>query len=789
MYAVRFVRLCTCFLLIGIAGFSQSLPSVEFYQQLRAFTVSNQVLHVENFTLKRDRLEMTFTGQFFLQAPIAGKIYGAVFSGTGRFRSEPWSTYEKESVRKFLKADVIDTDFSKAILRFTDDTLEMMTKNASKGERAWPEAQRIADELESRLLKEQGLNLSARITLALALNDQPGVFFAEFDGGKRGRFAALLDHQSRSLGNAFGLNGGEKGLVFKYSVLGGNEIWTAFYDEADLKRGAVSYSDVFDLVEIPKHRMRIDLRNTNDWLRIEHEMDLVSRRDGLNLVSFELNDGLDDYYNERLKKSARVKAVELMDGTVLPFIQDPWDTEFLVLLPKPLNQGGSIAIRVRTEANEPFLSMQGAFHYPLSTTTWYPRHGYLGRTRYDLTFLHKPKTKVISVGERVSEGPGPEGTAMMTHWVEDDPVAFISFAVGPFEIHTEKFKLKDREIPIEFYSLPGGYGAIKEDFVLAELMNGVNFFSAMYGDYSYKRLGAVFFPSYFGQGFPTMLFLPVNGRDRITDFSFIAHEGAHQWWGNQVAWRSYRDQWLSEGFAEYSAALYASRRKTPKQAFELVEWMRRTMTLPQYTDTGIGDKKMFEMGPLIMGHRLSSRRSRGAYTLVYDKGALVLRMLHFLFTDPATGNDEAFFTMMKDFVKQHQNGWASTETFFAVASQHFPTTAIGKKYRLQNLDWFAKEWVFGSELPKYKLRYSFEPNPAGGVFLTGTVSQADTADDFFMPLPLVLDFGEKKIARGTVHALGKETPFRIPLPSQPRKVQLDPDQWVLSQETKEEKVK
>jgi hypothetical protein len=785
-------RLVFCLLLSAAVIVHASETSVRkppaLYEQLKAFTISDQVLHVENFTLKRESLEITFTGDFFLAAPVEGKVYGAVFHGVGRVKAEPWSVFEKDSVRRLLRSEHVDVDFATTVLRFTDDTAERLRKTGQSTTRASAEAQRLATSLDLHILKETGLNLSGRMALAILAKDEPGFFFAEFDGGKRGRFGAVVDHQTRSLSNSFGLNAGEKGMLYQYKPGPGYiDIWTTFYSDEELKRGSVTYSDLDDLVATPSHRMTIDLRAVNDWLRIDHEMDIISRRDGLPIVSFSLNDGLDSYENERLKKGARVQAVSLPDGTGLPFVQDPWDTEFYVFLSRPLAKGEKLTLRVRTEAKDPYLSWE-AFHYPLNTTTWYPRHGYLTRTRYDLQFLHKPKTKVISVGERVSEGRIPDGgEGVLTHWVEDDPVSFISFAEGPFEIHTEKFKLKDREIPVEFYSAPAAYAAIKEDFVVAELMNGVNFFSSMFGDYTYKRLGAVYFPSSFGQGFPTMLFLPVKGRDNLNNFSFIAHEGAHQWWGNLVAWRSYRDQWLSEGFAEYSGALYAASRKSPKEAMDLVRAMRRTLLLPMYTDTGISDKKMYETGPLIMGHRLSSRRSRGAYSLIYDKGALVLRMLHFLFTDPNTGDDKLFFEMMRDFVKKHNNDFASTESFFAVASQHIPNTVLGKKYKMTSLDWFKQQWLYGSDLPKYRLVYHFEPNPAGGVFLSGTLHQENVPDNFFMPLPLSLDFGDKGRARGTVHAFGKTTPVKLPLPAQPKKVEFDPDLWVLSEKTSAER--
>ena len=57
-----------------------------------------------------------------------------------------------------------------------------------------------------------------------------------------------------------------------------------------------------------------------------------------------------------------------------------------------------------------------------------------------------------------------------------------------------------------------------------------------------------------------------------------------------------------------------------------------------------------------MGHRLESRETGGAYSaLIYKKGALVLRMLHFLFTDPQTGDGKAFFDLMSDFVARYKD--------------------------------------------------------------------------------------------------------------------------------------
>lgn len=768
------------------------LAPMALYEKLRAFELSSETLPVENLALKRDRIEMTFTGEFYFANPIAGRVHGAVFLGKGALRVEPWSVFEKENVQRFLKSDLVEATFSHAVLRFTDDTYERLVTSAPVEGTARERAQKLAAELEQRLLRETGLNLSARLALAVINQEQPGVFFGWFDEGNRGRFCVLLDHQARVLSSVFGVNGGEKGMLFQYrGTTEGNDIWTAFYNEQDFARGRVAYADVFDLVEITDYRMQVDLRDPGDWLRMEVELDLLALHDRVHLIPMSLNEGLDEYEQERLKKGIRVLSGALVDGTPVGIIQEDWETGFSLALPQPLAKGEKATVKLQLEGKDSLWTWHSHFHYPRSTTTWYPRHGYLARSRFDITFRHKKSYRVVSVGQRVREGPADDSEEeWVTQWLMKDPVALVAFAVGQFERHTENVEVSGQKVPVELYSVPGAVAQIKEDFVLAELINGVHYFSVLYGDYPYGRLGAVYFPQFFGQGFPTLLLLPVRGYARLREFAFIAHEGAHQWWGNLVGWRSYRDQWLSEGFAEYSGALYTGVRQKPDKLLELVKELRRSLEEPPRTDTGIASGKLYEVGPLILGHRLSTRQTRGAYsTLIYNKGALVLRMLHFLLSNPATGDDKTFFDMMKEFVEQHYNGWATTESFMEVASRHFALSPIGRKYGLKDLDWFLRQWVYQTALPTYRLEYKFEPRAGGGVVLTGTLYQEGTPQNWFMPLPLVLEFSGKRHARGTIHAFGPATPVEVPLPEEPKKVKLDPDMWILCQQTSEKRIK
>jgi len=443
-------------------------------------------------------------------------------------------------------------------------------------------------------------------------------------------------------------------------------------------------------------------------------------------------------------------------------------------------------------------------HYPFINGEWYPRHGYLARSKFEITFRHFKKYKVAGPGSRVKEEPADDSTdQILTTYRIEEPVALVTFAMGPYSLYKEQRKLKEGELPTEFFSLAGSREipieietsegiivvkvplTIKEDFVLAEMGNAVDYMGALFGKYPYPVFRAAFHPFGFGQGFATMLAIPNADSARKNTFVFISHETAHQWWGNIVAWRSYRDQWLSEGFAEYSGLLYMSlRTKSPGNLRELLSIKRDTLKVPPRTETGIGRNRVTDIGPIILGQRLRSSRSTNAYTiLTYNKGALVLRMLHFLFTDPASGDGEPFFVMMRDFVNRHRNSSASTESFMQVASEHFVKTPVARKYGLKDLNWFFKQWVYETHLPAYRMNYQIQAQPDGSVTVQGVVYQEGAPDDWFMPLPLVFTFDKDQQAAGTVHALGPKTPFNIKLPMKPKKVELDPMMWVLSEKT------
>jgi hypothetical protein len=768
--------------LLAASLHAQDLSGRTLYDSLKKFELDGQAAQVSNLVLRRDRVEMTFDGTFYFAAPVSGRVFGAVFLGQGRLRAEaPPSNFERENLQRLLKTDVLESDFATAVLRFTDDTFEVIGQGTQQAT-VPADAATLARELEPRLLRETGVNVSGRLAVSILNRETPGVFLVQFDKGRRNRFTYLLDYQSRMLVSGFEINGGEKGLVYAYDRDTGPDIWMAFYGADDYRLNRVAYPDVFDLVNASHYDMRVDLRESQRALRLDAKLDVEAVLEGVQAIPFAVNDGLSE--DERMRYAMRLTQAG-MPGATLEAVQEPGEAGLTVFLPAAKVRGERFTLDLQLEGD--FLYDTRGFaggRYPLSNASWYPRHGYLRPSTFDLTFLHPRNRRVASSGRRIREEADRDSKdVLVTEYRIEQPVALVTFGMGPFERHQVNVKLESgRTLPMEFSSLPSGTAVIKEEFILQEMDNALRFFSDMFGDYPYETFGATYHPFGFGQGFATMLLIPDADRATTHTFAFLAHETAHQWWGNMVAWRSYRDQWLSEGFAEYSGVLYTGLRDKKSSQLDLLKEMRTSLTKPPFTANGIGTGRLVDVGPVILGHRLSTRKTLGAYqTLIYSKGALILRMLHFLFTDPVTGDGTLFFDMMSEFVKRNRNKSAGTEDFIAVANEFFPKAPLARRLNAPNLNWFFEQYVRRTELPSYSLTYGVEYQSDRTAILRGEIVQTGVHNQWLSFLPVVLHYPGNRTARVVIAAAGPRTNVAVGIPGSPTSVELDPELWMLSE--------
>jgi len=223
------------------------------------------------------------------------------------------------------------------------------------------------------------------------------------------------------------------------------------------------------------------------------------------------------------------------------------------------------------------------------------------------------------------------------------------------------------------------------------------------------------------------------------------HEVAHQWWGHTVGFNSYRDQWMSEGFADMSASLYLSLIEKNPHKF-ITFWNDERDLLLERNAQGF---RAIDAGALTMGYRANNSRTGFdiASRLIYPKGAYILHMLRMMMHDNRTG-DQHFKEMMQDFVKTYMGKSATTEDFEAMVEKHM-TREMDLEGN-QKMDWFFNEYVYGTQLPSYQMNTTFEKNADGDVVMNVKMAQSNVDEKFRMLVPIYLE-----LANGNMFFLGR----------------------------------
>lgn len=262
------------------------------------------------------------------------------------------------------------------------------------------------------------------------------------------------------------------------------------------------------------------------------------------------------------------------------------------------------------------------------------------------------------------------------------------------------------------------------------------------------------------------------------------HEISHQWFGHAAGWATYHDQWLSEGFADFAAGLFLD--ATGKHDEYLKYMERQRERILNKSSFGIRSN---DAGPLWLGLRLSTFRTLFSYfDVVYSKGGYVLEMLRSLMWDPAT-QDKEFIDMMHDYMSSGFNKDLSTEDFRNVVNRHMtPVMDIGGDH---SMNWFFDEWVYGTDVPKYKLEYSMESAPGGRTVIRGRLTQSDVSQKFRMKVPIYAELEKKTIRLGLVYVEGNSTSkeFKVITQVKPKRIAANLNDDVLAVETVNQQLK
>jgi len=166
-------------------------------------------------------------------------------------------------------------------------------------------------------------------------------------------------------------------------------------------------------------------------------------------------------------------------------------------------------------------------------------------------------------------------------------------------------------------------------------------------------------------------------------------------------------------------------------------------------------------GPVTMGIRLTSTQATDYDNIVYNKGAYIFHMIRYLLRDYKTGSDEAFVAFLKDMAIKFKNKPITTESFRALLEEH----AGG------DLEWFFKEWVYGTAIPEYHVKVEYTETNDGRYGAKCHVRQSNVPADFKMIVPITILFNDDRYIHLKVMVDKPEMDIDLPVfPFKPKRV-------------------
>ena len=745
------------------------------YNQLRNVQIdSGRVAVAENLAIRREGGEFLLkTGTLYALQPVLDKVPGVVFIGEGVFTAQPPDEGERQHLARLMDGQTrIEEPFKEAVFLFSGGDYSDFSAGARfKPAAVESRAAGVLGDLRKLFRDHLHRNVEARL-LAGLYSEKQAYFLADIHGQKLGRLLYSIDPMDEEMVS-----------VTRAVAADRFDIWMA-YDPAGAPNAAAR-------ALVDGTRTVLDTQvDAGAKLTGEARLEYSALQDGPRMLL------------ALLAPSLRV-AKALSGGAPASFIQEDKDkdADLWLALPAPLVKGRTYSWDLAYAGGD-VIETSGRGNFLVGEReSWYPKLDVPGlpfndRVIYRMTF-HTPKAyTLVATGNPISARE--DGKFSITEWDTEVPYTVAGFNYGEYKSKAAKngdqeVKVyanpqlpeeleglrrtldNDRQLAVATGITTGGFNTTSlMNQTLSESAAALGLFSDYFGPLPFRRFSITQQPdSRFGQSWPTLVFMPYTafldattrhqlgldqGRSRQFYEEVGSHELAHQWWGHLLSWSSYRDQWLSEGFAQFSAGLFIHRSKGEKDLRAFLEADRNSILGPLPRSTGRAN----DAGPIWLGSRLETDKTEGAYRLIYSKGGFVLHMLRMMMYDFAKSDDSRFIAMMRDFVRTYSGKAASTADFKAICDKHFG----------MDMDAFFKQWVYRTEIPKIRIDYSLTGGPSNAVLVLD-VTQRDVPDGFVSKMPIILRTkGGVMLAALTISKSQMHTELK--LPEKPDSVEFNP---------------
>jgi len=816
------------------------------YMQLRAVGLSkSRVYRVRDVSIDRAAFHITLNdGTIAFTEDVAGRVTGAFFEGDGEILLFPPNQYERASMALFTGEAILEERFVTAYFRFDDDTFAELRPSlvpVDYGESflaQWNETARNLAEGDalrllmtfSRFLPVAGQAAEDTAT-AVKTEDDDRFLHARLQGLRLGTFDLYFDADTPEQ-----IWAGQSKTVEGASYY---DVWTSFSSmeasrSAEAVNATVGEGGKPDSIAISHFTIRAEIKPPTQ-IDAQALLQMEVRQGGQRAVLFELS------------RDLRITKVEA-DGHPVEFIHNPaiegtqlarhGNDLVAVVFAEPLRTGQRLELRFVYEGE--VLSEAGAgLLYVGARGTWYPNRG-LAMSSFDLEFRYPAGWTLVATGKRTdaksspsSGDPGARGDLaageQVSRWVSERPIPVAGFDLGKYE----RVVAHAGDVTVQTYAtlgmergfpkppiqnvvpnplirgiprqhplpvVPPPSPARNAQMVAGAAAHAIEFFSQRYGPFPYADLKVAQMPGGLSQGWPGLIFLAstsfltaeeksqlhMSPVEQTLVSQIIAHETAHQWWGDVVMWSGYRDQWLVEALANYSSMMVLEA-ENPTQFRAAMEKYRDDLL--QKNKAGV---RLLEDGPVTLGTRLSCSQFPSGYEVIsYGRGTWLFHMLRSMMRDAErtsgahardggkTGqSDEPFVRVLRRIRDRYEGKAITTRELLQAFEQELPPSLWYEHHK--SLDWFYQGWVNGTAIPRFELRGVKYSDQAGSTTISGMILQKDASENLVTSVPLYASVAGRMTLLGRVFADGAETSFHLTAPAGARKVVLDPDQTLLS---------
>lgn len=389
---------------------------------------------------------------------------------------------------------------------------------------------------------------------------------------------------------------------------------------------------------------------------------------------------------------------------------------------------------------------------------WIPTYDYPNdRASYECFLTCAEDLVAVSNGVLVETKPGPRAGTKTWHYRMEQPnvTYLIDVAIGPWERYSDDFRGK----PVEYFVAKGvGEETARRSF--GETPEMMAFFSDKIGiEYPWPKYAQIAVAEFIVGGMENVSATLQTDRtlhderahlDQSSE-GLVAHELAHQWWGDLLTCRDWSHLWLNEGFATYFQVLYAEHKRGTD---ELRLQMRRNQSSFRGADPADEPRPMVSTG--------WTRKADEQSNHVYSKGSSVLHMLRFVL------GDAGFWKAMNHYCRKHRDQIVDSRDFQVAINE-----ATG-----QPLDWFFEEWVTGAGYPKFEVSAIWDDATRLETLAVKQTQKVGGAVPVFrMPVDVKFVVGGAKQVRRIWVSKADES-FTFPLEARPQLVRFDDGGWI-----------